>query len=80
MRGNFERYGKRSVAKDFDPVVFRNETGFDQRFHIDALQGILGCQLFQNTEVNPFVFHSFQVRKTVFGQASLQRHLASFET
>lgn len=59
MRGNFERYGKRSVAKDFDPVVFRNETGFDQRFHIDALQGILGCQLFQNTEVNPFVFPLF---------------------
>lgn len=57
----------------------RGETGLDQRIDIDRLERLLGGERLEGTEVDPLVLHALEIGKAVFGQASLQRHLAALE-
>src|SRR5574344_1064735 len=80
MSRNFECYGKRAATQNLHTVVFRNETGVDQRFQINRLQRFLLGQAFEQFKVHALVFDTFEVCKTVLGQTSLQRHLTSFKS
>jgi hypothetical protein len=75
---NRQGFGKVSITEDLDAVLkLTYQPGYAKGLQINYASGI---KKFQIAKVDKGIDLSAQWRKATFGQASLQRHLATFET
>ena len=78
--GNLERCGQFTVAEDLDEVALGRETGTDEGFGIDSLDGEFLSEGLERRDIDSLVFDTGRVLEAELRKTALDRHLAAFET